>query len=98
MTDSDHWGVEDRWELPTDGHGDCEDYQLLKRKLLAEAGLPRRALRMTVVVDDATGQGHAVLTVRTSGDDLILEAGIGTVARSPDRSSAASRSRKRTMV
>jgi predicted transglutaminase-like cysteine proteinase len=73
MTDRDHWGVEDRWDLPTDGYGDCEDYQLLKRKLLAEAGLPRRALRMTVVVDDATGQGHAVLTVRTSGDDLILD-------------------------
>src|SRR3954469_1757896 len=73
LTDEDHWGVADLWSLPTDGYGDCEDYQLLKRKLLVETGLPRRALRMTVVVDDATGQGHAVLTVRTSGDDLILD-------------------------
>ena len=48
----DHWGKIDRWDLPTDGQGDCEDYQLLKRKLLVEAGLPRRALRMTVVIDD----------------------------------------------
>ena len=64
--DIDHWGKIDRWDLPTDGPGDCEDYQLLKRKLLVEAGLPRRALRMTVVIDD-TGQGHAVLTARTCG-------------------------------
>src|SRR4051812_24698469 len=52
MTDRDHWGAEDRWDLPTDGYGDCEDYQLPKRKLLIDAGLPRRALRMTVVMDD----------------------------------------------
>ena len=34
---------------------------MLKRKLLVEAGLPRRVLRMTVVID--AGQGHAVLTL-----------------------------------
>jgi predicted transglutaminase-like cysteine proteinase len=70
--DIDHWGKIDHWDLPTDGQGDCEDYQLLKRKLLVEAGLPRRALRMTVVIDD-TGQGHAVLTLRTAAGDLILD-------------------------
>jgi predicted transglutaminase-like cysteine proteinase len=58
--------------LPTDGMGDCEDYQLLKRKLLVEAGLPRRAMRMTVVIDDID-EGHAVLTVRTGAGDLILD-------------------------
>ncbi len=52
LTDQDHWGVPDSWDFPTDGAGDCEDYQLLKRKLLAEAGIPRRALRMTVVIDE----------------------------------------------
>ena len=41
----------DRWDLPTTGYGDCEDMQLLKRKLLAERGLPRRAMRMTVVIN-----------------------------------------------
>ena len=35
VTDQEHWGVPDRWDLPTDGYGDCEDFQLLKRKLLA---------------------------------------------------------------
>jgi predicted transglutaminase-like cysteine proteinase len=71
-TDMEHWGVVDRWDLPDDGYGDCEDYQLLKRKLLAERGLPRRAMRMTVVIDDL-GEGHAVLMIRTDRGDYILD-------------------------
>jgi predicted transglutaminase-like cysteine proteinase len=72
MTDQAHWGVIDRWDFPDDGFGDCEDYQLLKRRMLAERGLPRRALLMTVVIDD-TNEGHAVLTVRTDRGDFILD-------------------------
>jgi predicted transglutaminase-like cysteine proteinase len=72
LPDRQHWGVEDRWDYPEDGAGDCEDIQLVKRKLLIEAGFPRRALRMTVVIDDA-GQGHAVLMVRTNQGELILD-------------------------
>ena len=72
MTDPDYRGVTDRWEYPTEGLGDCEDYQLLKRKLLVEAGLPKRALLMTVVINQK-GEGHAVLTVRLDGEDVILD-------------------------
>ena len=72
VTDQNHWGIVELWSYPTDGMGDCEDYQLLKRKLLREAGLPQRALRMTVVIDE-NGEGHAVLTVRTDRGDLILD-------------------------
>ena len=72
LSDQDHWGVADRWDLPNDGYGDCEDIQLLKRKLLAEQGLPRRAMRMTVVIDDR-GEGHAVLMMRTDRGDFILD-------------------------
>src|SRR3954454_10687755 len=71
VTDQEHWGVPDRWDLPSDGYGDCEDFQLLKRKLLAESGLPRRAMRMTVVIDEKR-EGHAVLMVRTDRGDFIL--------------------------
>lgn len=78
MTDQAHWGVPDVWNLPTDGYGDCEDYQLLKRKLLAEAGLPRRAMRMTVVIDEL-GEGHAVLMIRTDRGDFILDNKTSTV-------------------
>jgi len=72
VTDADHWGVVDVWGFPDDGKGDCEDFQLLKRKLLADAGLPRRAMRMTVVIDEL-GEGHAVLMVRTSRGDFVLD-------------------------
>ncbi len=72
LPDRDHWGVADRWDLAEDGFGDCEDFQLLKRKLLAEAGLPRRAMRMTVVIDDRD-EGHAVLMIRTDRGDFILD-------------------------
>jgi predicted transglutaminase-like cysteine proteinase len=64
--------VVDRWDLPTDGYGDCEDFQLLKRKVLAEQGLSRRAMRMTVVIDDQ-GEGHAVMMIRTDRGDFILD-------------------------
>jgi predicted transglutaminase-like cysteine proteinase len=72
VTDLDHWGVVDRWDYPDDGLGDCEDIQLLKRKLLIEAGLPQRALRMTVVVDEY-GEGHAVMMLLTDHGDFVLD-------------------------
>lgn len=72
MTDSDQWGVVERWDLPTTGKGDCEDYVLLKRKRLSEMGLPRRAMLTTVVLDEDR-QGHAVLMLRTDRGDLILD-------------------------
>ncbi|HEV2557020.1 MAG TPA: transglutaminase-like cysteine peptidase [Microvirga sp.] len=72
VTDKDHWGIVDRWEFPDDGRGDCEDFQLLKRRQLAERGIPRRAMRMTVVIDEI-GEGHAVLMIRTDRGDYILD-------------------------
>src|SRR5262245_63019864 len=51
MTDLDHWGVAEKWSYPDDGYGDCEDYVLLKRRLLIDAGWPREALLITVVRD-----------------------------------------------
>jgi len=72
MSDLDHWGVVDRWDIPTDGYGDCEDYVLLKRKLLMEEGLPRQALLVTVVKDER-GDGHAVLTVKTDRGEFVLD-------------------------
>lgn len=72
VTDEDHWGVVDRWDLPEDGKGDCEDFALLKRKRLAEAGVPRRAMVMTVVIDEENA-GHAVMMIRTDRGDFILD-------------------------
>ncbi|MBV9532845.1 MAG: transglutaminase-like cysteine peptidase [Bradyrhizobium sp.] len=72
MTDLDHWGVVEKWSLPSDGYGDCEDYVLLKRKMLIDAGWPRQALLITVV-SDKKGDGHAVLTVKTDKGEFILD-------------------------
>ena len=72
VTDQDHWGVLDRWDFPDDGLGDCEDIQLLKRRLLVKAGLSQRAMRMAAVIDEQ-GQGHAVLMVLTDRGDFILD-------------------------
>ena len=72
VTDKDHWGVAERWDLPSDGKGDCEDYALLKRKILIEKGLNAGALLMTVVIDHE-GAGHAVLTIVTDRGDYVLD-------------------------
>ena len=72
MTDMEHWGVVEKWDLPTDGYGDCEDYVLLKRKMLIDAGWPREALLITVV-RDKNDEGHAVLTVKTDRGEFILD-------------------------
>src|SRR5262245_40105694 len=47
ITDQDNYGVAEFWSYPTNGRGDCEDYVLLKRKLLIDAGWPRSALLIT---------------------------------------------------
>jgi predicted transglutaminase-like cysteine proteinase len=72
VTDMDHWGVVERWSYPEDGQGDCEDYVLLKRRMLMQAGWPREALLITVV-RDKKGDGHAVLTVKTDKGEFILD-------------------------
>jgi len=72
LTDVEHWGVAEHWSYPDDGFGDCEDYVLLKRKLLTQAGWPRQALLITVV-RDKQGDGHAVLTVKTDQGEFILD-------------------------
>jgi predicted transglutaminase-like cysteine proteinase len=72
VTDMEHWGVVDRWDMAEDGRGDCEEYVLVKRKKLAEAGIPRRAMLVTVVIDEENA-GHAVLMIRTDRGDFILD-------------------------
>jgi predicted transglutaminase-like cysteine proteinase len=72
LTDLEHWGTVEKWSYPDDGYGDCEDYVLLKRRMLIEAGWPREALLITVV-RDKRGDGHAVLTVRTHKGEFILD-------------------------
>ncbi len=71
ITDQDHHGVIEYWDYPSKS-GDCEDYVLLKRRLLAENGWPENSLLITVVRDEE-GAGHAILTVRTKQGDFLLD-------------------------
>lgn len=72
VTDLEHYAISDYWTLPQNGKGDCEDYAVLKRKLLIQAGWPPSALLITVVRDEKM-EGHAVLTARIGKGDFILD-------------------------
>lgn len=78
VTDQDGYGVEEFWTLPTKGFGDCEDYVLVKRKALLEAGWPASTL-LIAVVRQQSGAGHAVLLVRTDRGDLALDNQSGSI-------------------
>jgi len=71
MTDQDLYGKDEVWAYPTDA-GDCEDFVLLKRKMLIEKGFSVADLLITVV-RKPDGEGHAVLTMRTADGDYILD-------------------------
>jgi len=71
ITDMKLYGREEYWTLPTQ-MGDCEDYVVLKRRILMREGWPSSALLITVVLDEQ-GAGHAVLTVRTQQGDFVLD-------------------------
>ena len=70
-TDLDLFGREEVWTYP-DIAGDCEDYVLLKRQMLIERGFSAADLLITVV-RKPDGEGHAVLTLRTSDGDFVLD-------------------------
>ena len=72
MSDLEIYGKDEVWAYPDKGVGDCEDYVLEKRRELMRAGVPAGNLLVTVV-RQPNGDGHAVLTVRTSLGEFILD-------------------------
>ncbi|MDB5523136.1 MAG: putative transglutaminase family protein cysteine peptidase [Rhizobium sp.] len=71
MTDEEIFGRDEVWAYPKDV-GDCEDFALLKRRLLLQAGFSAADVLITVV-RKPDGEGHAVLTLRTADGDYILD-------------------------
>ncbi|MBB5043106.1 transglutaminase-like cysteine peptidase [Shinella fusca] len=71
MTDKDLYGKDEFWAYP-DKAGDCEDFVLLKRRKLMQQGFAAGDLLVTVV-RKPDGEGHAVLTLRTTEGDYILD-------------------------
>jgi predicted transglutaminase-like cysteine proteinase len=72
LDDDEHYGITEFWTVPVDGQGDCEDYVLAKRKMLALLGVPEAALRITVVLNNSLVR-HAILTVVTDRGDYVLD-------------------------
>ena len=70
-TDLAQYGTPEHWCLPTN-FGDCEDYALLKRKLLLEQGWHSDKLGLCVCYMP-TGEGHCVLWVDTDKGSFILD-------------------------
>ena len=70
-TDAELHGIPELWSYPGEA-GDCEDYALLKRRLLIAEGFAPGNLLITVV-RKPDGEGHAVLTVRTERGDYVLD-------------------------
>jgi predicted transglutaminase-like cysteine proteinase len=70
-TDQDIYHKDEVWAYPVN-YGDCEDYVLLKRRVLIDKGIAPGNVLITVV-RKPDGEGHAVLTVRTDRGDFILD-------------------------
>jgi predicted transglutaminase-like cysteine proteinase len=70
-SDMDLYHTTEYWAYPTTA-GDCEDYVLLKKRLLVKLGFNPDELLITVLLDEH-GEGHAVLSILTKDADLILD-------------------------
>ena len=66
------YGRDEHWILPTAGKGDCEDYALMKMKLLLDAGVASKDLLLATVLT-GRGEHHVVLVVRTTVGDYFLD-------------------------
>ena len=69
-TDAAQYGRPEHWEC-AGAFGDCEDYALLKRAKLLDAGWD--ADRLGLVTCKAGGVGHCVLWVDTNDGSFILD-------------------------
>lgn len=72
VTDLAQYGVAERWSLPSERGGDCEDYAIYKKGALIGAGVsPDRLLLATTL--DRRNKAHAVLVLRTEMGDFVLD-------------------------
>jgi len=72
VSDDQQYRMAERWSLPTNAGGDCEDFALLKKKELVRHGVdPKRLLLATVL--DRRRVPHAVLVYRSNNGDLLLD-------------------------
>jgi len=77
MSDMAQYGQIDVWSSPlvtfTTGAGDCEDYAIAKFVALRLAGMSPDDLRIVVMRDTISGEGHAVAMARLDQHWLTLD-------------------------
>jgi predicted transglutaminase-like cysteine proteinase len=73
VPDPENSGLEESWDFPEEGRGDCEDFVVEKRRLLVEAGLPSAALTCGIAFHQVQLFPHAVLFVETSVGTFVLD-------------------------
>ena len=77
VDDRVNYGQEDYWATPYElmkRGGDCEDYSIAKYISLKRLGVPESAMRIVILQDNNLGGiMHAVLHVRVSGKNYILD-------------------------
>lgn len=70
------WGLDDMWDFPCEYdhrlYDDCDSFALWKMRRLIELGLPSTPLLLTIGQAE-NGVGHAVLVVRTTTGDYVLD-------------------------
>lgn len=91
QNDFAHHGVADYWSAPIatlkDGHGDCEDYAIIKYFVLRQAGIAPANIKILLVRDVVAAQDHAVTVVRQDGHWLVLDNRWSSIVETSDASS-----------
>jgi predicted transglutaminase-like cysteine proteinase len=75
-SDKEVYGVREYWATPQEfmaSSGDCEDYAIAKFFTLRVLGFANDQLRIVALTDRIRRVGHAVVTVRHSGEVLVLD-------------------------
>jgi len=71
--DRDQYGVEEYWNYPSTGRGDCEDIAMEKRARLVRKEFPRSTLRLAIVLHRERLSSHCILTVETTAGTYVLD-------------------------
>jgi predicted transglutaminase-like cysteine proteinase len=79
VSDKEHYGVIEYWEVPTDGKGVCHAYALAKLHKLLALGWDIKDLHLAV--GKANGEWHVVLLASFEGHDWVLDSATKKVVR-----------------
>lgn len=73
VPDMENSGLEEVWDFPRHGKGDCEDFALEKRRQLVGAGLPSASMTCAIAFHQVQLFPHAVLLVETTAGTFVLD-------------------------